>query len=193
MTYPYPAPQMTEDEISLLDKTISDCQNYLEFGIGGSTFLALSKNNIKRVITVETDPVWIDKMHSYDIIVSNQANGRLNIIHSDIGDIVGPGHPADPNNTKCLNYTINLWPAQPDDIDCCLIDGRFRLATALCALLFLPDCTFIWHDFAYRQKYAPVLPYIKVISVIDSMIVYKSGTPQKNMLSLLFNNLHESL
>lgn len=52
---------MTEKEQNFFIDNISGARNYLEYGTGGSTFLALQHSNAN-ITAVESDPAWINYM-----------------------------------------------------------------------------------------------------------------------------------
>src|SRR5690554_4068191 len=126
---------MTPSEVALFDKTIKNSSAYLEFGMGGSTFRALQKSNAK-IYSIESSADWIRTMREYWWI-RHMEKKRLSVFHVDIGSTKEWGIPSN-NESKELfpNYSGMVYNViQKDTIDTILIDGRFRIACALKAIL----------------------------------------------------------
>lgn len=169
-------PCMHENEIKLFSSCILNSNELLEFGCGGSTIHALNKNINIRITSVETDSAYIEKMKNN--INNNQLlKGRCKLIHANIGEVKDWGNPVNRDDMlKWLNYTVNLWPKFSECFDSVFIDGRFRLATSLFALIYIPNALHIFHDFTVRSHYSPLLKYIDVQEVEHTLIVYRRKT-----------------
>ena len=59
--------RMTQAEAGLLERSMAPGSDYLEFGAGGSTFLALARG-VSHCRTVESDPDWLDRMRGFPVI-----------------------------------------------------------------------------------------------------------------------------
>ncbi len=92
---------LSEKEVEKLINIFKYSKNYLEYGLGGSTFLALS-SNVEKITTVESDQDWIFYIQSWASIATNIKKGRLNIRHINIGKIGAWGHPIDESEKN--NY-----------------------------------------------------------------------------------------
>jgi hypothetical protein len=120
-------PAMTPSEISLLSGFLRSANNYVEFGIGGSTVLASSL--VKRsIVSVESSAEWIEKVaSSVDI---DRSRIHLNLVHADIGPVGALGGPAsEASRSLWPNYSKVIWSlADVEAADLYLVDGRFRVA-----------------------------------------------------------------
>ena len=85
---------LTESEKQTLCKYFSTSENYLEFGAGGSTFLAL-ENSKTNIFSVESDTNWLDYLRSYKNIRESEQAGRLAFYPIFIGKVKKWGFPTD--------------------------------------------------------------------------------------------------
>lgn len=162
---------MSNDEIILLIAELQNAKNYLEFGSGGSTYIALL-NSKANVVSVESDPNWLNYMRKWRFIRQNEGK-RLTFYYSNIGKIAGSGYPESGEGQIVYpDYSKKVFKYYPRDYDVVLIDGRFRLACALQTLLHTrQDVIILWHDFPYRPYYHEILDFVNVLEAIDTMVV----------------------
>lgn len=163
---------MSKEERTIFDKSISKSENYLEFGLGGSTLRALLKSNAK-IYSVESSYEWISYMREYSIIRNNE-NKRLVISAVDIGPTQEWGIPREDNSRNLFPaYSENVFnEMNKNELDMALVDGRFRAA---CALKIILEChqndklQLMIHDFWNRPEYHVVLKYLDTIDKADSL------------------------
>jgi hypothetical protein len=167
---------MTVGEKKLFDKHINDSRNYLEFGMGGSTFHVLLHSKAT-IYSVDSSSDWINAMREYSL-VRNMEKKRLSLFYVDTGPSVrGWGYP-DAGNAKELfpKYSAGIF-SQIDKkvIDTVLVDGRFRVA---CTLQTILNCNgnerlkIMIHDFWDRKEYHIVLKYLDEIGRADRLGVF---------------------
>lgn len=161
----------------------------LEYGSGGSTFLAASAN--KRVITVESDEVWLSKLIAkYD---EKKLSGFIIPLLANIGKTENWGYPDDETQWKLWSQypglpwkyckTHNLHP------DVVLIDGRFRVASfiASCVCTEKP-ITLMFDDYVERRHYHCVENFVKPKQIIEErMAVFSISPGLVNAVQLLDN------
>jgi len=150
-----PRPELTlpADEAAALAATYQGAAVILEYGSGGSTLLAAEMPD-KRIYTVESDRLWIDKLHAW--FVGNPPASMPLLHHANIGPTRKWGHPTD-------EATFRLWPAYAQGIwdhrdflgpDVVLVDGRFRLACLLTVALRTQKLvTVLVDDYIDRPSY----------------------------------------
>jgi len=168
---------MSPSEKKLFDKTIRNSKNYMEFGMGGSTFRVLQKSNAN-VYSIDSSTDWISLMREYKQIRKMEKERRLSLFHVDIGPTKEWGRPVgDDNKEKFPNYSSYIFNLiNKDTIDTVLIDGRFRVA---CALKTILKChqnmnfQIIIHDFWNREQYHVLLKYFDEIDKVESLGVFK--------------------
>lgn len=109
----------------------------LEYGSGGSTFLAL-RAGAGFVMSVESDGAWSARIAQ--ALAEEFPADRFLVHHADIGPTKAWGQPAGPAGFRRFHrYATSIWDhprfRHPDVV---LIDGRFRVA---CFLATMIRCT----------------------------------------------------
>lgn len=165
---------MTPAEWAVLKRVLSTSVRFLEYGCGDSTRLAAGCTNIRSIVSVESNPAFVDSaLRTHVEIRQAEACGRLEFRLADIGPTVGWGKPGDDSKR-------HLWPAYalapyrhgfiPDTI---LIDGRFRVACGLAAALQCPpSATILIHDYANRFLYFILENFLDVVEIADRLAVF---------------------
>lgn len=143
---------------ALLEKSSS----YLEFGSGESTLLA-DKTGIARVTSIETDSAWVERLQG---MVSN----RTTVHYINLGPVGRWGRPISYEyRDSFLDYCEAPFSgnANPDLV---LVDGRFRVAAFLTALLRTePGTQIVFDDYVSRPEY-------HIVEIV--LRPYKIGTRQ---------------
>lgn len=168
---PFP-PHMSAAEQSVYRSVLQKSRRIIEFGTGGSTFMALASSSVLSITSIESDVSWILKLRQEQKIIEAESNGRLNLYWSDIGPVGNWGHPSDERyRIKWPSYSTIYWqPWAPFDL--ALIDGRFRVACAIQAAL--NGChTIIFHDFWNRPEYHDVLHIMEPTEKVDTLAVLR--------------------
>jgi protein O-GlcNAc transferase len=164
-------------EKSTLLRYFQNADFYFEFGAGQSTLLACSTNNIRKIVTVETDPKYIEDIARNSSCVASSLSGRLEPRFIDIGPTVAYGYPADESkksNWPKYSESILLYSDSLQGPDLVLVDGRFRVAAALSSILSLRINGFILiHDFFTRPHYYEVLKYLDLVDCVDELAVFQ--------------------
>ncbi len=147
-------PAMAPNEIALLLSFLRKSEKYLEFGCGGSTFLASS--HVKSwIISIDSSSEWLETVHR--ACTGNPA--VLDLVLADIGPTGPWGYPTDPaTRPRWRNYHSGIWSVPKSmDADLYLVDGRFRVACfAQVVLHCRPNAIIGIHDFSSRQHYHAV-------------------------------------
>ena len=165
---------LSKNEQNILCKYYSKTRNCLEFGSGGSTFLALLNSDCF-VYSVESDKFWIDYLKSYKIINTSE-NKRLKLIYADIGETGAWGYPLNNDNTeKFTNYHEKVFENfNAKEIDMVFVDGRFRVACVLSTILHCSDnIDILIHDYTFREEYHVVEEFLDLINTVDSLCIFK--------------------
>ncbi len=147
--------------------------NYVEFGTGGSTVLAC-KNVHKTVISIDSDIDWIEKVQ---LACRDQETPiRPNMVYVDIGKTGEWGLPIDPDTrARWPQYHEAIWQnPHASDADLYFVDGRFRVACFIQALLHSAPRSFIMiHDFADRPHYHVVRRFAREIAASGQMSAFQ--------------------
>ncbi len=165
-------PAMTEREIRLFESFLAQSTTYLEFGSGGSTFLA-TRLVKQRVVSVDSSEKWLA-----DVGAACAAAGHAvtpDLVFEDIGPVGDWGAPTDiASEDLWPNYYSGVWQKRPvDDTDLYLVDGRFRVACfASIVRRCRPDAVILIHDFDSRPHYHPVTTIARRIAGVDDLAVF---------------------
>ncbi len=153
---------MHPDEVSLLKGFLSETNNYFEYGIGGSTHLA-SKLVKGDIFGIESDALWVEKVKK-----ETACNKRIHLRHIDIGPTGDWGFPRSSERKAFYGeYSKAIVETGRNDFDFCLVDGRFRVASFLQALMHLESSAVIaMHDYTDRKEYHLVEKYAQPISSV---------------------------
>lgn len=164
-------PAMSEAEISCYGSLLDRAYSVVEFGAGGSTLYAVTRG-VPRIVSVESNPGWIERLRSNAEIATVEKEGRLTLIHADVGLVTRYGAPADTAmSDKWPGYPLAPWEScsKPDLV---LIDGRFRVACIAQAVLHRSTLIAV-HDFWTRPDYHEALRVLEWISSIGSLGVFR--------------------
>jgi hypothetical protein len=164
---------MSEAELALYGSLLKGADSVVEFGAGGSTLYALNCG-VRRMVSVESDPAWISRLRSGADIIAAEKEGRLTLIHVDVGKVTRYGAPDDASMcSRWPDYPLAPWDAcsRPDVV---LVDGRFRVACIAQAVLHCRRTARIAvHDFWRRPNYHEALQVLEWLSSVESLGVFK--------------------
>jgi len=162
---------------------LKKCTGYIEYGAGGSTYLA-AQIGIP-FISIESDK-WFIKCLKSRIALDKKLNELSQIYHhADIG-LTGPWgqpviliKPSLKRLGKFAKYSEPPYFLLPKSFEpnLILIDGRFRVACALKTIKKFKDkqgWTILVDDYLDRPKYKIIEKYAKISSLIGKMAVFNS-------------------
>lgn len=156
-------PHLNKNDIKLFYKYLNKSNVYFEFGSGGSTYKASLQKNIKKIFSVESDKIWIDKLKK------NIINNNITYLYCDINNKPNTwGNPGkNCTDLQKINYSEQIRLISKEDqknIDLIFIDGRFRVACCLKSFNVIDsNCFIIFDDFLNRKQYHIVLDYFDII------------------------------
>lgn len=165
---------------------LASSHRYLEFGAGGSTFLAAELH--KPFVCVESDPYYLRAVKKRIKAAGLLDRDHQTFCHSSMG-LTGPwGCPiyfGRPSKRKLRAFARYSEPPaicksggfRPDFV---LVDGRFRVACALKTARFLglsQDWTLAVDDYVDRPEYHVVETFLKLERRIGLMAVFTA--PEK--------------
>jgi hypothetical protein len=170
-------PHMTDAELALLRAVGAPRRFVVEFGCGGSTADWLRHPAVERVVSVESDAAWVEKMRGHAELADAFTSGRLTLLHADVGPTVDWGTPASREHMdRWPGYWSAVWesPAVTEAVDLVFVDGRFRVACALNAALRVGDgALIVMHDFFKRPHYHAVLAHLDIVARADELVVLR--------------------
>ena len=163
---------LPEAEAALLCEEYAKASSILEYGSGGSTFVAAAVPDCQTV-TVESDWNWSAKLRK--AIYQRGAEKRVSVHWVDIGPTGSWGRPkTDAAWAEYPKYALEVWDlptfAEPDVV---LIDGRFRVGCFLaCLFKCRKPMRVLWDDYVGREHYYVVEKYLKPTSLVGRMAVF---------------------
>ncbi len=172
---------MTADEADLFAACLARARRILEFGCGGSTLLALS-NEAASVWSVDNVPEWIEKVSAEPLAKEALRSRRLKFIRVDTGPTGAWGRPASEEHRDWWpRYHTKPWRRVPaETLDLIFIDGRFRVACTVQAILRAKDdCVICIHDFWNRPRYEVLLEFLDVRDRVDTLGVFSIAQPRR--------------
>lgn len=172
-SYPF---VMYDEEKELFKRYISNSKNYLEFGLGGSTIFTLI-NSKEKITSVDTNIEWINFVEKYKIIKQSIPH-RLKIVHINIGPTKSWGFPVnDDHQDKFEDFSKKIFEMHKDEkYDFILVDGRFRVACALQAIINQLDNDELFigvHDYSIRTEYSILEKFMDIVEFSKTLYVFK--------------------
>lgn len=158
LTFPRAAAQVVRE-------FYAKCSVILEYGTGGSTALASETEGLL-AFSVESDAAWMANLQRW--LDANPPKADVRLHYADIGQTKEWGYPAGNGSfRKWPGYALSVWErpdfSQPDAI---LIDGRFRIACFLTAMLrSTAPVTVLWDDYGDRPHYHQVEAYARPMAM----------------------------
>jgi hypothetical protein len=165
---------MTSGEEALYRSVVKNRARVLEFGVGGSTLVAMQEG-VRHLLSIETDSLWSETALKTPSLAEGAAAGRVEVRHVDVGPVAKMGRPQDPTRREDWPaYALSPWPHYADaPPDVVLVDGRFRVACTMQAALRCPtSTTIVIHDFWNRPHYHEVLRFLDWRASADTMGVF---------------------
>lgn len=165
MQSPLSAAETMQIELQLAGRA-----SLLQFGCGNSTLVAARQ--AQTIVSVDSDAGWLAE------VGANLARASVDFtpFHADIGPTGDHGYPAGDSRTRdWARYHVDVWRRLSGSPDAVLIDGRFRVACLLQALVHCkPDCMLLFHGFNDHPGYQPVLKHVDVLARVDSLAVLRA-------------------
>lgn len=173
---------------ALVRKHYEKSKVILEFGSGGSTVMA-SEMPGKTIYSVESSRVWTKMMRRW--FEQEQPASMPVMQHVNIGSTGKWGTPKDGSGYQRYHlYPLSIWDSEdfkhPDVI---LVDGRFRVACALTAMLrCTKKTTLLFDDYEGRKGYHVLEEFVKKEEVVGNMARFtlgKTPLPRDQMTKII--------
>ena len=154
------APHLTWPEAELFERRVAN-STYFEYGAGGTT--ALASAIARSVTTVDLSAKWLET-------VASRAPGARRF-HVDLGPLADWSYPATTDRREYWPaYAASLTRVAAADTDVVFVDGRFRVACALTALLRFPKATVLVHDWD-QTGYHVLLAHATIVEAAGVLVV----------------------
>jgi len=174
-------PHMERENLAAFERVTAKSRVYLEYGSGGSTVHVASKTKADTLISIESDPAWVEKVRQAlaDSGAPNIAS-RVHLDYCDIGQVGSWGSPLDiSGHARYHNYITRPWrraAALNVSPDLVLIDGRFRVACFLYSLLCAKaGTTMLFDDYVERPEYFIVEDFCVRRATHGSLAIFEVG------------------
>lgn len=165
----YIKPIMHEREVTALSCFLSSATSYFEYGMGGSTTIA-AKLVKGPIYAIDSDKNWVEKVRR---TVGQRAMGA-DFRTVDIGPTGAWGNPIGTDHVnKFASYSLSIQNIPTRDLDFVFVDGRFRVASFLTALLNVRnDAVVAIHDYTARPEYHLVEEFARPISNCQQLVFF---------------------
>lgn len=174
---------MSAGEFALYKAFVSHSARYMEFGSGGSTYVAANTPK-EWLISVDSSQEWLDNVAAACSDLPRQPE----LHHVDIGPLAEWGYPADDSaHERWPNYHSEIWNLPKcSDADLYFVDGRFRVACfAQVVLRCRPDALIGIHDFASRPAYHRVYEIGREIAATEDMSFFLPRTDKRELAAAI--------
>ena len=159
-------PHLDAEVVDAIGARLADNWNYFEWGCGGSTMLAV-QSGAHSVISVESDSGWVDLVRGSEPFRQAAMDGRVQIIHADLGPTKKWGYPVNVvSHIQAAGYHTVPWleattSFTSDRRVLVLVDGRYRVACALNVALWSGSGYLVVDDVTDRphlERLASLIP-----------------------------------
>lgn len=129
-----------------------------------------------QIRSIDSSKDWIDTVQNDSCVQQGMKSDRIHMHWIDIGAVGNLGVPVNQDKH-------HSWPDYSDSmkhvgplVDFVLVDGRFRVASCLKAILYTnaSKATLAIHDFFNRPFYHTVLKYADVTDCMQTMVILKA-------------------
>jgi hypothetical protein len=178
-------PRMSEEEAALFLSFVRNSRIYLEFGTGGSTYLA-SKYVGDSIISVDSSQEWLDKV----ALACSPNPTKPKLVFIDIGPTGDWGYPTDASTSlRWPTYHSAVWKdPRSIEADLYLVDGRFRVACFAQIVLHCTSSAIIGiHDFRSRSAYHCVREIAREVATAGDMSFFLPS-PEKDVAATILQS-----
>ena len=169
---PLPVLTFPKEVAAFVRRTYAEAAVILEYGSGGSTFLAASSAG-KHIVSVESDPAWAHRMR--EIANAHDLPSPPRVVYADIGPVGAWARALDHRHLNdFIDYAQAIW-ASADFVhpDVVLVDGRFRGACFMMAYLCAErPITLLFDDYSKRSEYHVIERLVKPTRMVGRMAVF---------------------
>lgn len=179
---------MPRKELACLKKAYGAATVILEYGSGLSTLLAADKPG-KTLFSVESDQAWSNGFETH--FAANPPAARVVMHAVDIGPTGQWGNPLDNSGWQRYHqYPLSIWDHEAfTDPDLVFIDGRFRMACWITAMLRIKRPTVVlFDDYTERPQYHAVEDFAKPVETCGRLARFELAPrefPADEMMKIL--------
>lgn len=147
---------------------IFEIRKYAEYGVGLSTECVFNCTNAD-ILSIETDKEWLEIVRK-----NTKYDGRVAIQYIDLGLVEKWGRPLTyARRHYFFDYINAIWQRENFIPDLILIDGRFRVACFLTALInAAPKTKIIIDDYTNRSCYHIVEEFVHPVETCGRQALF---------------------
>lgn len=175
--------RLSEPEKAMLIRELKRTAAHFEFGMGGSSLLAV-RAGVRQIVSVDSDAAWVAGVREHPEIAPRYADGSVSALHADIGPVREWGAPADRASLQMWNAYLAVgwteWARRKALPDLVFVDGRFRVACCISVALVnmqrQPEAGLrvLMHDVNdERPHYRDALEFFEQVEIVDSLMLMK--------------------
>jgi hypothetical protein len=175
--------RLSAPEKAMLIRELQRTDAYFEFGMGGSSLLAV-RAGVRQMVLVDSDASWVAGVRRHPEIAPRCADGSVSALHADIGPVREWGAPADRASLAMWNAYLAVgweeWARRKAMPDLVFVDGRFRVAccisVALANMQQQPpaEIRVLMHDVCdERPHYRDALEFFEQVELVDTLMLMK--------------------
>lgn len=160
---------LPDEEAALVRAEYEKADVILEYGSGGSSFVAL-ESGAKKLFTVESDRSWALTIH--DCLLAAHPHADFTVQYVDIGATKAWGKPTNSESyEQYTRYPSSVWDLmQFEQPEVVLVDGRFRVACFLTTLFRTKSpVTLLFDDYTGRPFYHWIERYAQPTQIAGRM------------------------
>mmetsp|Transcript_33789 Transcript_33789/g.69434 ORF Transcript_33789/g.69434 Transcript_33789/m.69434 type:complete len:288 (-) Transcript_33789:274-1137(-) len=139
---------LVDNDRIMLAKYYSGANSVFEWGLGESSYIA-GHLNVTRYSGVDSDANWVSAAR-------DKCPSHFRLYFADIGKTESWGNPVEKLPKTIYDYVLSPLHLELCPFDVYMVDGRFRVACALMALLHASrhdhDATILMHDYTGKRK-----------------------------------------
>lgn len=186
-------PQMSQAEFAGFVSFARHSDNYMEFGAGGSTYIAAQLVR-KQITSVDSSQDWLATVRQ--ACTREECAVKPKLLFADIGPVGKWGRPDSSSRPRWPVYYEAVWEEPGvSAADLYFIDGRFRVACFVSTLLHCrADSLIMFHDFAARPQYHAVRSVAREIASFENLSVFlpKCDQSSEQLLGILDKHRFDS-
>jgi hypothetical protein len=184
---------MAPDEWNAFAGFVRCAARYVEFGAGASTVLAASSVT-DWVVAFDSSQGWLARVA--EACRERRTNIAPTLSYIDIGETGDWGFPkGETSRARWPLYHSSMWDdGRLAEADLYLVDGRFRLACFVQALLHCSDGAFVaFHDYTSRPYYHAAAALAREVTRVDDLSIFMRapGFDHKQAQRLLADHAHD--
>ena len=169
----------THEEKELFSNLLSDAEQLVEYGSGGSTIYAAAR--VKRLVSVESDKKFFCAVRRKLSLV--RSDNSIKLLYRPFGICGRYSMPLKlfgktfTSKAKILSYVKDPWGEVDEKLSTVvLIDGRFRISCLIEAAIQsekLEKCTILLDDYLNRNEYSIVQEIFPSLVLVGNLAVIK--------------------